>query len=195
MRGFTLIEILMVVAIVGVIATAAIAPLAFTVIRIVDTEEQYNNEEALHRGLSLIIKDISETMRTAEGPLLRTVRKGILGMGDDYYLIVASIAPARQNAAAGSVVYRVIKKTVFSRLPEGLYRWIIPSKAPTEIDPEDLEEDEAQLVLTDITNLKVEIFIDNAWSEESYSGELPIAIKVSLKRDEKTVEQIEWFPK
>ena len=192
--GFTLIEILLVVAIVGVIATAAIAPLAFTVIRIAETEEQYNGEEALRRGLSLIIKDITETMRTAQNPLLRTVKKGILGMGDDYYLIVASIAPARQNSAAGCVVYRVVKKSVFSRLPEGLYRWIVPSKAPTEIDPEDMVEDDAQLVLTDVTNLKIEIFIPPDWSDESYSGGLPIGIKVSLTRGEKTVEQVEWLP-
>ena len=195
MRGFTLIEILAVVAIVGVIATAAIAPLAFTVIRIVETEEQYNGEEALRRGVSLIIKDITETMRTAQEPLLRTIKKGILGMGDDYYLIVASIAPARQNAPAGSVVYRVIKKTVFSRLPEGLYRWIIPSVPPVEVDPEDLKEDDAQLVLTDVTNMKIEIFLPPDWSEEAYSGGLPIGIKVSLTRDEKTVEQVEWLPK
>jgi prepilin-type N-terminal cleavage/methylation domain-containing protein len=195
MKGFTIIEILMVVAIVGVIVTAAIVPLAFTVVRIVETEEQYNGEEALRRGVALIVRDISETMRTADGPLIRTIKKGILGAGDDYYLIVASIAPARQNSPAGSVVYRIVKKTVFSRLPEGLYRWIVPAKLPSVIDPEKLEEDDAQLVLTDVTNLKIEILIPPDWSEEAYSGGLPTGMKISLTRDDKTYEQVEWFPK
>lgn len=193
--GFTLIEILVVVVIVGVIATTAIAPLVFTVIRVVDTEEKYNDEEALHRGIYLIIKDISETMRTATGPLIRTVKKGILGMGDDYTIIVASTAPARQNLPAGSVVYKVVKKTVFSKLPEGLFRWVVPVLPPADIDPEKLNDDDAQLVLLDVDSLKIEILIPPDWSEEAYSGALPDGIKVSLVRKEKKVEQVEWFPK
>lgn len=194
-RGFTFIEILVVVAIIGVIASAAIAPLVYTVIRIVDAEEQYNDEEALYRGISLIIKDISETLRTATGPLIRTIKKGILGMGDDYTLIVASTAPVRQNLQAGSVVYRIVKKSMFSRLPEGLFRWNVPMLSPVDIDPEKLNEDDAQLVLTDVKNLKIEILIPPDWSEEAYSGGLPDGIRVSLERKEKKVEQVEWFPK
>ena len=193
-RGFTLIEILMAVAIIGVIATAAIAPLVYTVIRVVDTEEQYNDEEALQRGISLIMKDISETMRTANSPLLRTIKKGMLGMEDDYSIIVASISPVRQNLPAGSIVYRIIRKSMFSRLPEGLYRWIVPLVLPEDIDPEKLDEEEAQLVLTGVTEMKVEVLVPPDWSEEAYSGTLPVGIKVSLARGEKKVEQVEWFP-
>jgi prepilin-type N-terminal cleavage/methylation domain-containing protein len=197
-RGFTFIEILVVMAIVGVIASAAIAPLVYAVIRVVETEESFNDDEALQRGISLIIKDIFEAMRTANAPLIRTVRKGVLGKGDDYTIIVASTAPARQNLPAGSVVYRIVRKSAFSKLPEGLYRWIISKLSPAEIDPEKLEkelEDEAQLVLTDVTNLKMEILTPPDWSEEAYSGGLPEGIKVSLVRKEKKVEQVEWFPK
>ena len=155
-RGFTFIEILVVVAIVGIIATAAIAPLVFTVIRVVETEEEYNDDEALFRGISFIIKDISETMRTSKGTLIRTIKKGILGAGDDFTIIVSSIAPSRQNLPAGSVIYKIVNKTVFSTLPDGLYRWVVPSLSPDDIDPEDLKEDDAQLVLTDVKNLKME---------------------------------------
>jgi prepilin-type N-terminal cleavage/methylation domain-containing protein len=194
-RGFTLIEILMVVAIAGIIASAAIAPLVFTIIRIAETEEQYNDDEALQRGISLVFKDISETMRVAEPPLLRTLRKGILGRGDDYTLIVASTSPARQNLPAGSVVYRVMRRSAFSRLPEGLYRWLVPLRSLSEIDPEKLNEEHAQLVLTDVTEFKVEILIPPDWSEEAYSGPLPSGIKISLNRKDKKVERVEWLPK
>jgi hypothetical protein len=181
------------VAIIGIIATAAIAPLAYTVVRVVNSEEQYNDEEALQRALSFIIKDIFEIMRTAESPLLRTIKKGILGMGDDFTIIVASTAPARQNLPAGSVVYKVIKKTVFSKLPEGLHRWVVPILSPANIDHEKLDDDEAQLVLPDVTNLKIEIFNPPDWSDEAYVGGIPVAIKVSLTRKEKKVERVEWL--
>ena len=194
-RGFTLLEILMVVAIVGVIATAAIAPLVYTIVRVVETEEQYNDEEALHRGLTLIVRDISEAMRAAENPLIRTVKKGILGVGDDYSLVIASTAPARQNLPAGSVVYRVVKRTAFTRLPEGLYRWIVPLTMPAGIDPERMDEEGAQLVLTGVTEMKIEILIPPDWSEEAYSGGLPIGMKISLSRKDKKVERIEWIPR
>jgi len=196
--GFTLIEILMVVAIIGVIATAAIAPLVFTIVRVVEAEEQYSDEEALHRGLSLIIRDIFETMRTAENPLLRTVKKGILGRGDDFSLIVASTAPSRQGLSAGSVVYRVVggsSLSTLSKLPNGLYRWIIPLTLPADVDPEKLDEKGAQLVLTGVTELKIEILIPPDWSEEAYSGGLPVGMKISLTRNDKKVERIEWIPR
>ena len=194
-RGFTLIEILVVVAIIGVIATAAIAPLIYTVLRVAEAEDQYNDEEALQRGISLIFRDISETMRTANAPVIRTTRRGILGMGDDYFIVIASTAPVRQNLSAGSVIYGIVRRTMFSNLPEGLYRWVIPFASPADIDPERLNEADAQLVLAGVTNMKVEIFIPPEWSEESYSGGLPTGIRISLARGERNVERIEWLPR
>ena len=192
-RGFTLIEIILVIAIIGIIATSAMAPLVFTVIRVVDAEERYNDEEAMRCGLSLIIKDISETMRTVNGPLIRTIKKEMMGTIDDYTIIVTSTAPVRQNLQAGCVVYRIIRNTMFSKLPEGLYRWTVPLKLLVDIDPEKLEEDEAQLVLAGVTALKAEILIPPDWSEEAYIGELPAGIKISLARGEKKVERVEWL--
>jgi len=193
--GFTLIEILLVVAIMGVIASAAMAPLVYTIIRVVEAEEQYNDEEALQRALTLIVKDISEAMRTASDPLMRTFKKEMLGMDDDYSIIVTSIAPARQNLPAGCVVYHIIRSTMFTKLPQGLYRWVVPLKSPAEIDPEKMEEDEAKLVLPGVTGMKVEILIPPDWSEEAYSGKLPVGLKVSLARGEKKVERVEWLPR
>jgi len=190
-----MVEILLVVAIVGVIATAAIAPLIYTVLRVVDAEDQYNDKEALQRGLSLIMKDLSETMRTANEPLIRTIKKGMLGMTDDYSIIVASTALTRQNLPAGSVVYRIMRRNMFTNLPEGLYRWIVPLTSPADIDPEKLNEADAQLVLMGITGMKVEILIPPDWSEEAYSGNLPIGIRISLARGEKKVERVEWIPR
>ena len=193
-RGFTLIELLLVVAIIGVITTSAIAPLVYTVIRVVEAEELYNDEEAMQRGLSLIIKDISETMRTVDGPTIRTLKKEALGMADDYTIIITSIAPARHNLPAGCVVYRITKNTMFTKLPEGLYRWTVPLKSLLEVDPDKLEEDNAQLVLPSVTSLKAEMLIPPDWSAEAYSGKLPAGIRISLARGEKKVERVEWLP-
>ena len=114
-------------------------------------------------------------------------------MADEYSIIMASISPARQNLPAGSVVYRVMRKTMFSRMPEGLYRWVIPLILPEDIDPELLDGEEAQLVLTDVTEMKIEVLIPPDWSDEAYSGGLPAGIKISLTRGDNDVERVEWL--
>lgn len=192
-NGFTLVEILVVVAIIGVIAAAAIAPLVFSVISIVDAEETYNEQEALFRVVSLLTRETAEAMRMAPSPVLRLIKNERLGEEADYSLIIASTSPTRQNLPAGSMVYRVIRRNAFSRVHEGLYRWVIAGKFPSEIDPEKLKEEEAQLVLTDISNLKIEAFIGSDWVD-NYSGRVPIGMRFTLERGEQKIEQTQWFP-
>lgn len=192
--AFTLVEILMVVAIVGVIATAAVAPLVYSVVRIVAAEEEQGEQEALYRVAALITREVSEAMRTAPDPVLRVIKNDRLASVADYSLVFASVSPVRQNLSAGSIAYRVVRRNAFSTLPEGLYRWVIAGKIPKEIDVGKLDEAEAQLVITDIKEFKIEVLEKKEWVDE-YGGKLPEGMKFAMARGEQRIEQVEWIPK
>ena len=55
-RGFTLIEILVVVLLAGMVTTLALAPVVFTVRRVIETQADYSDAGALERALAFIGK-------------------------------------------------------------------------------------------------------------------------------------------
>ena len=64
-RGFTLIEILVVVLLAGMVTTLALAPVVFTVRRVVETQADYSDAGALERTLAFIGKDAAAALRLA----------------------------------------------------------------------------------------------------------------------------------
>ena len=192
-KAFTLIEILLVVALTGVIASLALAPVVYAVRRVVETEAAYADGTALRRTAAFMAQDVMAGLRLARN-VVRVVDHKELGDKDDDTLIVASSAPAKQNLPAGSVVYKVVRRSIMNdRFIPGLYRWLLPGVMPDKVDHEKLEEKDGQLVSPYVTELKLAVLNPPDWSDQ-YLGSLPRAIRFTLSREEESVEYVLSFP-
>jgi prepilin-type N-terminal cleavage/methylation domain-containing protein len=181
-RGFTLIEILIAVALTGLIASLALAPVVYAVRQVVETEAAYSDQTALRRTAIFMAQDVAAGLRLAS-VVVRVVDHKQLGGGDDDTLIIASAAPAKQNLAAGSVVYKVVRRSFMNdRSIPGLYRWLLPGILPEDAKDGDLDEKDGQLVAPYVTELQVSVLEPPEWVDD-YSGELPQGMQFVLSRE------------
>jgi prepilin-type N-terminal cleavage/methylation domain-containing protein len=192
-RAFTLIEVLIAVALTGLIASLALAPVVYAVRRVIDTEELYADETAMRRAAIFMVQDVNAGLRLAD-MVVRLIEHELLGGENDDALIVATSAPAKQNMPVGSVVYRIQKQS-FMRddfIP-GLYRWVLPGVLPEAVDYEALEAKDGQLVLPYVTEMKLETYDALEWVS-GHSGKIPTGLKISLSRGEEKMEYVFSFP-
>lgn len=196
-RGFTLIEILVVVLLAGMVTTLALAPVVFTVRRVVETQADYSDAGALERTLAFIGKDAAAALRLA--PLAVKVEDHrALGGAEDDVLLVASTAPAKQNLPAGTLVYKIDRSGPLREdTPSGLYRWLLPGEDIAKIDAAKLRGETGQLVLPGVTAFGVEAVVKSE-REKEYEGGLPAGLVVTLARgkdkDEERLEHVFVYP-
>ncbi len=183
-KAFTLIEILVAVMLTGLLSTLALAPVIFTVRRVVDIQNDYTDISALSRTVNFIARDLYSAMRIASNVLIIKEHEA-LGGNDDDALLVMTTAPVAQNLPAGTIAYK-IENDRHDIIP-GLYRWIFPGKLPEEIDTETLNAEEAQLVLPDVKNFCVEVVADSLKQDrrKEYKGALPTGIYMRISRSDK----------
>ena len=192
--GFTLMEVLISVALVGLIASLAFAPTAYVVRQITETETTYSNETALRRTAMFMAQDVMAGLRLAP-TVVRVVDHSELGGGENDTLIVATSAPAKQNLAVGSVVYRLVRRSFMNeRDVPGLYRWLLPGILPEKVDHERLDVRDGQLVTPYVTEMSLSVLDPPEWLSE-YGGKIPAGMKFVLSRDEEGVEYVFGFPK
>jgi prepilin-type N-terminal cleavage/methylation domain-containing protein len=181
-NAFTLIEILVVVALTGLITSLALAPVVYAVRQVVETEAVYSDEAALRRTAVFMAQEVAAGLRLAS-VVVRVVDHKQLGGGDDDTLIIASSVPAKQNLAAGSVVYKVVRRSFMNeKAIPGLYRWLLPGILPEDAEYDNLEEKDGQLVAPYVTELQLSVLEPPEWVED-YSGELPQGMQVVLSRE------------
>ncbi|GHS94744.1 hypothetical protein AGMMS50276_08120 [Synergistales bacterium] len=192
-RAFTLIEVLLAVALTGLIASLALAPVVYAVRRVIYTEELYTDETAMRRTAIFMVQDVNAGLRLAN-TVVRLIEYEPLGGGNEDVLIVATSAPAKQNMPVGSVVYRIQKRSfMYNNVIPGLYRWVLPGKLPEDVNYEALEIEDGQLVLPYVTEMKLETYRDLEWIS-GYAGKIPAGLKISLSRGEEKVEYVFSFP-
>lgn len=199
LAGFTLVEVLISMLIVGIIASLAFAPVIFVVRQITETEAAYSDEVALRRTAVFMAQDVAAGLRLAPTVVRVIAHRELGGMNNDT-LIVATSAHARQNLAAGSVVYRLVRRSFMNeREIPGLYRWILPGVLPEDVDYDNLEVENGQLVTPYVSNMSLYVFEPPEWVSD-YSGRVPVAMRFVLSRERhaeegESVEYVFAFPR
>lgn len=197
--GFTLFEILIAASLTGMMMTLALAPVVYTVRRVVDTQRVYTDELAMTRTMSFIGRDASSAIRTAQVQI-RIDDHRTMNDADDDVLMIMSSSPAVQREASGTIVYKLeLGGGIRTDIIPGLYRWILRGKLPddSDADPSSLKAEDGQLVLPGVTSFRVEACRGDEYEKE-YRGALPPGIFVQMRRggqqgsgDDKDVESIE----
>ena len=191
-KAFTLVEILIAVALTGLIAAMAFGPVIYTVGRVTETEAVFSDEVALRRAARFMAQDVTAALRLAP-VIVRVISHEELGGRSNDTLIVATSAHARQNLPAGSAAYRVVRRSPFMREVPGLYRWLLPGILVEDVEYGRLEVEDAQLIVPHVTQLGVSVFVPPEWAPY-YEGELPEAMKIVLtrERDGEEGESVEY---
>lgn len=187
-RAFTLIEVMVSVMLIGMLSSLALAPVIITVRRTVQVQEDYSGRSALSRTMNFIARDLTAAMRLSPSPIAIVDHEALGGAADDV-LLVMTTTPSAQNRPSGTVVYRVDDGGIMHTgvLP-GLYRWVLPGQTPSNVDPEKLDIEDAQLVLPYVKDFSVEV--PSASHEEenlkNYRGQLPAGIILKMSRGQRT---------
>ena len=171
----------------------ALTPVIYAMRQVTETETAYSGETALRRAAAFMAREAATGLRFAS-VVVRVIAHERLGGGDNDTLVVATASPARQNLAAGSVVYKLLQRSPLdNRLIPGLYRWHLPGILPEDADHARLEEKDGQLVLPYVTEMKLSVFMPPDWARD-YNGKLPRAMRFSLSRGEERAEYVFAFP-
>lgn len=184
-KGFTLIEVLVAVMLTGILTTMALAPVAYTVRRVVETQNEYADFSALSRTMNFIIRDLSSAMRLSSNVLM-VVDHEAMGGNEDDILMIMSTSPTAQNLPSGTLIYKISEGGIMhGNVIPGLYRWIFPGKLPNTIKYENLDASEGQLVLPGIDKFSVEVPKGSHEDERNkeYSGALPKGLYIKIGRN------------
>ena len=192
-RGFTLVEILVVVALIGVIAVAGFAPVVFTVERLRGLRSDYANDTALRMAAQAVCRDFRQGQVLEGQPQVRLVRHDVLGGEADDRLIFWSGARQRFGESAGSFIYMLVTDPGDEFPFAGLYRWFLPAVAPGDVNPEGMGPDGAELVIPEVRSLRAAFFRSGEWVDE-YEGPYPQGLRITLAREDGSYTYADWLP-
>ncbi len=213
--GFTLFEILMVVALSALVMTLGVAPAIRVVRHVVETEKQVGRNESLRMAARRIVGDMQQRSALPEGSnvAFRIVPRAKFGDMKDDVVIFWSAAPLQQGRPVSSVAYGIFRENFLGDFgdlerkkeaytpPRGLYRWFLPGLLPEEVDPDKLVSSEGQLVLPGVGSFRVEIHDGGTWRNR-YEGKIPLGVRIEINysssggAEEKGACLYEdWFPR
>lgn len=192
-RGFTLVEILVVMALVGVIAATAFVPIVFTVERLGSLRQGFGSDTALRLASRTICRDFRHGAPLEGQAPARLVRHDVLGGGEDDVLIFWTGSRERMGKPLGSVVFSLVPEPGDELPFKGLYRWFVPGTVPKDVDPDALPKETAELVIPDVTGFRVAFYTSSEWVDE-YLGKYPRGLRVILKRKNGDYAHVDWLP-
>lgn len=123
--GFTLIEIMLVVGLVGIIAATALAPLVYTVDSLGTAQKTWNANDRERLAADSIFNDVRSAVPNQSFQSIKIIHQNSLSSGNDDRLLVWSSAPAREGRSVCLVAYKIVTASSFSDRKGGLYRWLI----------------------------------------------------------------------
>jgi prepilin-type N-terminal cleavage/methylation domain-containing protein len=181
--GFTLVEILMVVALIGVVVAAGLAPTVFLVERLRDLRNEVARRTARDVPMAEIFSDARSILPAPTGPALRVLRADRLDGTPDDALLVYGLGSQRRTGKAGTTVYRTFPAGIDGKTAAGLYRFDRPYKLPGDVNPEELRPEEGNRIGNSVRGLRLSVFPpeakEKAWSD-TYEGAMPEGLRVRL---------------
>lgn len=192
-RGFTLVEILVVMALVGVIAVTAFAPIVFTVERLRNLQDGFGRDTALRMAARAVCRDLRIGAPLQGQAPARLVRHDVLGGEEDDLLVFWTGARERMASPLGSLVFRIVRESGEGLPFKGLYRWFLPGVVPKEVDPDALSSESAELIIPEVTGFRVSFYTSSGWVDE-YLGKYPRGVRVRLKRKDGDYSHVDWLP-
>jgi prepilin-type N-terminal cleavage/methylation domain-containing protein len=176
--GFTLAEVLVVLALFGLIATLAFAPSVVLVRTLGEVREDLAGEQVMDYLLGRIAAEMTASPRDfPNGPAVEVIRKDLLGgVADDRLAFWSD-----RGGEAGVRAWKVFRPGPGRDGRAGIYRWVLPLATPGEVDWENLDRSEGKLMGADFDSLRFSVLPPDSgeWSDE-YSGPRPAGIRIRV---------------
>lgn len=192
LNGFTMIEVLVVVALFGIIAAVALAPAVAVVRRFEDVRA----EEAREQRMTYFLRRIPDELRASpltfiDGPAVVLIRRDILGGAADDRLAFWS----DRGEEPGVRAIRLFQPGAGRTGAPGVYRWVLPLQAPNTVNWDMLDPGEGRLLFAGAESLRFSVleFDSSEWSDE-YSGPRPRGIRITVKAGEEEFIHEDWLP-
>ena len=210
--GFTLIEIMLAVALTGIIAAAALAPLLFTVKSLSEAQREWGRNTRDRFAADKIYRDVRSSIENPSFSPFKIIHKDGLSLQNDDRLLVWSASSAKEGMPVSLIVYKIVSAAALDSNKSGLYRWVLKSvpsqyeenslsagavqraSAPIDIDTDTLKTEEGKLLLAGADGLSLSVWNGSEWVGE-YSCELPPAMRLQISMNGKKFSYEEWFPK
>ena len=207
--GFTLIEIMIVAGLAGVIASAALAPLVFTVGSLDEAQSRWGARRSPAAAVERIYSDARRVVANPSFPSFKVIHKSGLSRENDDRLVIWSGAPKFEGKGTGVVVYKIAGGGPFESEKRGLYRWTIVgeashgaasgdsssggAKSPMDVDTDALDAKNAKLTLAGAEGVRFQIYGGEKW-EDDYAGALPTALRTKIFTSRGTYSHTVRFP-
>lgn len=180
--AFTLAEILLVVAIMGIVVSAGIVPLLYTGRLLRATREDFATQNAERRVFNRIYQDIRGAADFHASPVIVLKQDSELSSSGRDLLSMWTLTPAYARQTAGNVVYCLADRENNTATAEsGLYRWILSEDLkPEDLSSAALKKFDAALLLPDVRGIEFRVQSSGEW-KSVYQGAMPTALRVTFE--------------
>ena len=107
-KAFTLIEIMLAVAIAGIIAATALAPLVFTVKSLEDAQKRWKISTKERAAADRIFNDVLSSVENPTFASFKIIHKDGMSIKNDDRLLVWTSSTAREGNPVSLVVYKIV---------------------------------------------------------------------------------------
>lgn len=191
-RGFTLAEVLVVLALFGLIAALAFAPSVVLVRGLENARAETAKEQVSDYLLGRIAAEMRLSPRSFPGgPAVVAVRKDVPGgLADDRVAFWSDY-----GGEPGVRAWKVFRPGAGRDGAPGVYRWILPLASPGAVDWENLDPAGGRLIVPGADFLRVSILSAETgeWGDD-YEGPRPRGVRFEARAGKEAFLREDWLP-
>jgi prepilin-type N-terminal cleavage/methylation domain-containing protein len=195
-KAFTLVEVMLALAIAALIMAAGIAPLIYFVRMMSSTKADFAMENRERSVMNRLFLDVRDAVSLPSSASVAITEGESLAMGDNRFLAIWTDAQAKEARPMTSVVWGVPSSTGMKKdFKPGLYRWVssadvLPSGAETgNLDPKN-----GRLMLPGVKRASFAALKGDAEWDDEYSGPPPKAFRVNIAYEDREASYEELMP-